>query len=100
MEKAFTVREDNDLKNWIIGLTETFFEKYPDFILNQSYGILAARLIGFSYPDYLRYCAVNGATLKGREGFPHPTFKDKKDAEKICNLINKEWDKFYQSYSK
>lgn len=100
MEKAFTVREDNELKDWVIGLTEDFFEKYPNFILNYSYGILAARLLGFTYPDYLRYCSVNGGTLKGRTGFPHPVFKEKKDAEKICKLINNEWDRFVQSFYK
>lgn len=98
MEKAFTVREDCELTNYMIGLTEDFHEKNPNFILRGSYGVLAARLLGFTYPEYLRYCAVNGGTLKGRTGFPHCVFKNKKDAEKICNLINKEWDRFIQSF--
>ena len=100
MEKAFTVREDCELKNWMIGLTEDFHEKNPTFILHYSYAILAARLLGFTYPDYLRYCAVQGGSLRGATGFPHVVFKDKKDAEKICKLINTEWDKFYNTYWK
>ena len=100
MEKAFTVREDNELKNWIIGLTEDFHKNNPNFILHGSYSVLAARLLNFTYPEYLRYCAVHGATLKGRTGFPHPVFKEKKNADKICSLINSEWDRFVQSFYK
>lgn len=95
---AFTVRETCDLKNWMIGLSEEFHEKCPNLICKGSYGVLAARLLGLTYPDYLRYCASNGGTLKGKMGFPITYFKNKKDAEKICKQINIEWDKIYLHY--
>lgn len=98
--KAFVVRETCDLQNWMIGLSEEFHEKCPDLICKGSYGVLAARLLGISYPNYLRYCATHGGTLRGRQGFPTCYFKNKKDAEIICQEINKEWDKFYLEYVK
>lgn len=96
--KAFEIRETCDSGNWIIGLTLEFHENCPDLICHNSYAILAARLLNLSYPEYLRYCASKGGTLKGRTGFPIVYFKQKKLAEEICQLINKEWDRFYQVY--
>lgn len=92
---AFVVRESGDLTAYMIGLTEEFHEKCPNFVLRGSYGVLAARLLGFTYPEYLRYCATQGGELKGRYGFPHVIFKNRVDALKICNRINQEWDKIY-----
>ena len=93
---AFTVREACNSNAFIIGLTEEFHQKCPKLIAEGSYSILASRLLGINYDDFLRYCAVNGGTLKGRTGFPHCTFEKKTDALNICNKINKEWDKVYE----
>lgn len=93
---AFVVRESCDLKNYMIGLADDFHEKCPDFVLQGSYHILAARLLGFTYPEYLYYCAAHGGALKGRGSFPYVIFKEQNDASKICNCINKEWDKVYK----
>ena len=97
--KAFEVRNTCDLENWMIGLTMEFHEKCPDLICRQSYLIFAAKLLGLTYADYLRYCVQCGGAVKGRNAFPVAYFKDKKIAERICLLINKEWDKFYEVYS-
>lgn len=94
---AFTVREACDSDAFIIGLTEEFHQKCPNLIVEGSYLVLAARLLGMSYPDFLRYSAVNGGTLKGRTGFPHCTFEKRTDALNLCNKINKEWDKVYET---
>ena len=92
--KAYVVREDNDLKNYIIGLHEDFFELYPAVRVPRSYGILAAHVIGFSYPDYIRYCATHGGTIRKRGTFLYPVFKSKTDAEKICAIINTCWTNY------
>lgn len=92
--QAFIVRESGTLKEWMIGLREDFHTNYPKFWCRKSYHILEARLLGLSYPDYLKYCVMNGATLSGRLGFPHAVFKNKRDAERVCNLVNSEWEKF------
>lgn len=59
-----------------------------------SMGVIEARLLGFSYPDYLKYCRANyNGILRGHEGYSYCVFKDKKDCLKLCGLLNKEWDK-------
>lgn len=58
-----------------------------------SYNILAARLLGLSYPDYLKYCASIGAKLRGSEGYAYPSWKEKTAADKLCKRLNEEWDK-------
>ena len=74
-----------------VGITFAAWEKQPDLKCNSNYHILCARVLGFTYPDYLRFCICNGAHLKGREGYCYPVFKDKKDAQKIAKLCNEYW---------
>ena len=97
---AFVVRESCDLSNYMLTLADDFFQKCPDLTIPQSALILAARLLGLSYPDYLRFCISKGGTIIGRTGFPHIIFKDNKNAEAICSLINAEWTKFYAEYER
>ena len=58
-----------------------------------SYNVIAARLTGFDYADWLRYCRGNGATIRGREGYSRAVWKDKKDCQKICDMLNREIEK-------
>lgn len=53
-----------------------------------SYHVVCARMLGFSYPDYLKYCKANGATLRGRDGYCYPVFNNISDCQKICKLVN------------
>lgn len=92
--KAFTVREDNNLKNYIIGLDEDFFAHYPKVIMPFSYSNLAARLLGFSYADYIRYCVVNGGVIRKVDNFIYVVFPSKAKAEKICTIINTNWTNY------
>lgn len=90
---AFVVRESADLSKWIISLADNFFEKCP-MKLNGSAYLLAARLLGFSYPDYLRYCATHGGVIVG--SFPHAVFKDASAAQVICKQINEQWNRVFE----
>ena len=58
-----------------------------------SYNVLGARLLGLSFPDYLRYLRANGAELHGKTGYSYATFEDKAKCQSICTLLNKEWDR-------
>jgi hypothetical protein len=62
--------------------------------IKTSYQLVAARLLGFSYPDYLRYARSKGATLKGREGFGLTIFEKLSDCNAFCKELNAEWEKF------
>lgn len=81
-------------------------DKDISFYFASSYNVVPARLLGFSYPDFLRYCEKNGATLKGKNGYTHAVWKEKNDCNRVCELINKEWEKvaaafqFYMSNDK
>lgn len=58
-----------------------------------SYNLLAARLFGLSYADYLRMVRDNyGAVLNGREGYIIFTIQDKTQAEKLVKELNRRWN--------
>ena len=65
-------------------------EGYKIFNSNSgSFNIICARLLGFSYPDYLRFVRDNyNASLRGRQGYTYSYFKNKQDCEKVVRLLN------------
>ena len=74
-------------------IEEGYFQGEPNLYFTSSYHVVASRILGFSYPDYLRYCRSHGAALRGKQGYSFPVWIDKNECQKICNLLNKEWDK-------
>lgn len=86
---AFIVCESCDLKNYMITISIDFLKEFPDLVCENSYSILAARILGLSYDDYLRYCSTCGGFITGFNTFPHVLFKQEKDAQKICDMVNK-----------
>ena len=92
MSKYFIVRETCGFDNYIVTFDANLLPS--GMCVTSSYHVLCSRVLGFTYPDYLKYCSVNGAILKGSTGYSYPAFKEKKDAEKICNLCNK----FFKPY--
>ena len=64
-----------------------------------SYLLLQARLLGLSYPDYLRFCQSKGGKLKGKTGYTIVLWEDKKQCQEVCNLIEKEWQKLIKMIS-
>lgn len=55
-----------------------------------SYGVIAARLFGMSYPDYLRMCRdVFGAELVGKNKlYVAVTFSNQNDADRLCKELD------------
>ena len=67
---------------------------------NSNYGILAARLFGLSYPDYLRMLRDKyGATLKGKNGgWITASFNDPAQCQKVITELNRRWSKWYKGF--
>lgn len=85
MSKYFSFDIGNE--EWMPQLDKVPFEdeKY-DF--RGSYHLIASRLMGISYPDYLKYCyCEGGAEIRG--GFYlYPVFKNKKQCDILCGYLN------------
>lgn len=89
---AFYINEDFEENTWSVGLTKELYDLITPYYLCGSYNIIPARILGFSFPDYLRYVRDNfNATLRGREGYSVAFYKNKEDCKNIVNLLNKEW---------
>lgn len=71
-----------------VTMRELPFEGNPDIYCKGSYNVIAARLLGFTYPDYLRYCRAHGGILRGKAGYSFCVFKEKKDCDNICRMLN------------
>lgn len=76
-----------------------------DFIkpaIQGSYHILAARLFGLTYAEYLRYVRDNyNATLHGKDkGYIWYSFKDIKDAHKLQKDLFVKWIEFKNEWYK
>lgn len=74
--------------HWMVSLDciDTFINH--GVIFHGTFQGIGARLLGLSYPDYLRFLQSNGGILKGKVGTCYAYFKDKAAAQKICNLLN------------
>ena len=54
---------------------------------------MPARIFGLSWPDYLRYCIQNGATVVGKEHrYPYISWKEKNveflnDLNRRANIV-------------
>lgn len=58
-----------------------------------SFNVLGARLLNLTYSDYLKFLRSNGGELRGRIGYSYALFSNKTNCQKICSLLNREWDK-------
>lgn len=67
---------------------------------DSNYGILAARLFGLSYPDYLRMLRDKyGATLSGKNGgWITASFNDAAQCQKVVNELNRRWAIWYKGF--
>lgn len=88
----FIPSSNPDESFWMIGVDNLDWVNGKNYC-GCSFNVLPARLLHMSFPDYLRYMRANGATLKGREGYAYPVFKDKSVCQKFCTQLNKEWDR-------
>lgn len=57
-----------------------------------SYNVVAARLFGMSYSDFLKYARDNyNATITGNVGYSYLTFNNSADCDKLVNELNRLW---------
>ena len=58
-----------------------------------SYNVIAARLFGLTYPNFLRYAREKyNATITGRGGYSYLTFKNSADCDRLVKELNRRWD--------
>lgn len=96
---AFKVTEGIDNGTYMVGLEDFIYELFKVHYISGSYNILAARVLGFSYPDYLRYVRDNyKATLKGREGYSYAIYKNRNDCYDIVKELNRFWKLIENSF--
>ena len=65
--KAFTTSSNFDDSYVFIGFNPELVCNKEGFKFTSSYHVLAARLLGLSYPDFLKYSQSKGAKLRGRK---------------------------------
>lgn len=90
--RAFKVGETCCEGEYMVRLEDSMYELMGK--QSGSFNILAARLLDFTYPDYLRYVRQNhNAVLKGKRGYSYAIYKDKKDCTDVVTLLNDVWEK-------
>ena len=92
--EVFKVRETNDGNHYTFGITEEYYNRLPNYFAFNGYGVFAARLLGFSYPDLLRYCVSRYEGQIVNTGLSHVIFKDKTKVQLFCNEINSIFERF------
>lgn len=92
--RAFKITDGIDDNTYMVGLEDNIYDLITPYYLNGSYNIVAARVLGFSYPDYLRFVRDNyNATLKGNAGYSYAIYKNRNDCYDIVKLLNEFWNK-------
>lgn len=90
--KAFKVTETCTENEYMVGLDDYIYQLIGK--QSGSFNIVAARVLDFTYPDYLRYVRQNyNATLKGKKGYSYAVYKDRKDCVAVVTLLNDAWKK-------
>lgn len=84
MTEYFVFRESSN-KGWMI------CPKHDAFgtpLIQGSYALFACRLLGISWPDWLRLCAQNGAILYGK-GMPYVHAVWREPNKDFLKMVNK-----------
>lgn len=66
-----------------------------------SYNVIAARLFGLSYANFLRFARkyYNG-TIVGKQGYSYITFKNSADCDRMVKELNSRWDDILKERTK
>lgn len=92
--RAFKITEGIDNNTYMVGLEDWIYNLIIPYHISGSYNIIAARILGFSYSDYLLYVRDNyNATLRGPKGYSYAIYKNKNDCYNIVKLLNEFWNK-------
>ena len=99
--RFFNIDEGIEDNTWVVGLEDDAYALITPYYINGSYNIVAARMLGLSYPDYLRYIRQNyNATLRGRQGYSYAFFKNRNDCYDLVDLLNKKWKEVEEEITK
>lgn len=87
-KKYFSLRETPYRPGWYV--LEINFEELPQMNTTGSYGVLPARLMNISYPQYIRMCRdVLGAEVIGKnKAYPIVYFKKNLNTSAFIRLLN------------
>ena len=87
MKSYFVFRETSN-NGWSICPVHTaFLGEDLSKSINGSFALLACRVSGLSWPQWLRYCRQNGATLYGK-GHKYPVAIWKEPNKDFLNKLN------------
>lgn len=87
MKSYFVFRETSN-NGWSICPVHTaFLGEDLSKSINGSFALLACRVSGLSWPQWLRYCRQNGATLYGK-GYKYPVAVWKEPNKDFLNKLN------------
>ena len=90
--RVFKVTEACTENEYTVGLEDSIYKLIGK--QSGSFNIVAARILGFTYPDYLRFVRQSyNATLKGKQGYSYAIYKDRKDCVAVVTLLNDAWRK-------
>lgn len=78
----------------------TYMIRYSDEVYafvgktGSSFNVLPARVMGLSFPSFLRFARDKyNATLGGQsKKYVTMTFENKKDCQELCDVLNKRWE--------
>lgn len=75
--------------------------KLNGYEFRSSYNVVAARVMGLSFPQWLLYCAERGAVISGKVGYAGAKWKieDKAKANEVLREVNKQWNGLMRNYN-
>lgn len=78
---------------WVIRPSSKFYERFPG--IRSSYLVYPARVCGFTYGDWCRYCRdnFNAKLYGGNNKYVVVTFVDKANAEAVTKILNNRMNK-------
>lgn len=77
----------------------TYMIRYSDEVYSfigwteSSYNVVPARIMGISFPSFLRFARDKYNAILGGQSQKYLTmiFKDKKDCQDLCDILNERW---------
>lgn len=98
--RIFIIGETANEGETMVRLSEDFCKILP--CNSGSLNLVAARILGFSYPDYLRYTRDKyNATIRGAKGgHMYSIYKNRNDCYDIVEELNRAWSKIEESFMK
>ena len=87
MKSYFVFRESSNNGWMICPAHKEWLGADMDKSINGSFALLACRVSGLSWPQWLRYCRQNGATLYGK-GHKYPVAIWKEPNKDFLNMLN------------